>query len=60
MGALPYFTERAGYDGPIYMTVCIVFTPLFIPLSVFLSFTERALCLVLLAVPNTCTDPKPA
>ena len=25
VGALPYFTERAGYDGPIYMTVCFSF-----------------------------------
>eukprot|EP00163_Fabomonas_tropica_P029695 TRINITY_DN645_c1_g2_i2.p1 TRINITY_DN645_c1_g2~~TRINITY_DN645_c1_g2_i2.p1 ORF type:complete len:101 (+),score=9.35 TRINITY_DN645_c1_g2_i2:103-405(+) len=26
-GALPYFTEMCGYDGPIYMTVCIAIAP---------------------------------
>lgn len=25
IGALPYFTEVCGYDGPIYMTVSCIF-----------------------------------
>ena len=30
VGALPYFTERAGYDGPVYMTVCFLYAIIFL------------------------------
>jgi len=49
-GALPYFTEVKGYNGPIYMTVCLVLNGHLILTKACLShqYPTKAICPILL------------